>query len=278
MLQLAPRQSFGQCRRRLAAAGTAVSDTRLGPAADLPVHGHAAAYACVVLSGEHAERAERFGRPADALRCTAGTVVAHPAGHVHANTVGAAGARCVNIELDLALLGDGPARALGGWLASGRHVDLGANAAPLARLAAALEDADLDDLGPLRVHAAALELLCAAARVPATRATSASRACCRVIERLEAALSAREAAPDLDTLAAEAGVHPHHLMRVFKAAQGETVGAYVLRRRLEIAASALRGSDRAIADIAVEAGFCDQSHFTRAFRRRYGATPGSLRA
>ncbi|TML09662.1 MAG: helix-turn-helix transcriptional regulator [Actinobacteria bacterium] len=33
-----------------------------------------------------------------------------------------------------------------------------------------------------------------------------------------------------------------------------------------------------LAVLAVEAGFCDQSHFTRAFRRLYGVTPARFRA
>jgi AraC family transcriptional regulator len=41
------------------------------------------------------------------------------------------------------------------------------------------------------------------------------------------------------------------------------------------------GDDRdrqPLAFLAVEAGFCDQSHFTRAFKRQFGVTPARFRA
>jgi AraC family transcriptional regulator len=47
--------------------------------------------------------------------------------------------------------------------------------------------------------------------------------------------------------------------------------------RLEWAAARL-SEERSLAQIALEAGFADQSHFTRAFRRHFGVTPGRYRA
>ena len=55
---------------------------------------------------------------------------------------------------------------------------------------------------------------------------------------------------------------------------------HVLDRRLEKAAALLRDShwrDRLIIDIAAEAGFTDISHFNRAFRRKFQATPSAMR-
>jgi hypothetical protein len=62
---------------------------------------------------------------------------------------------------------------------------------------------------------------------------------------------------------------------------GKSFTHHVLERRLDKAAALLRDPrwrDRKIADIAAEAGFTDLSHFNRAFRRQYGATPSDLRA
>jgi transcriptional regulator GlxA family with amidase domain len=56
---------------------------------------------------------------------------------------------------------------------------------------------------------------------------------------------------------------------------------HVLRERLERAAQLLdadKGQNRKIADIALEAGFADLSHFNRAFRRHFGDTPSNMRA
>jgi AraC family transcriptional regulator len=74
-------------------------------------------------------------------------------------------------------------------------------------------------------------------------------------------------------LALEAGVHPVHLARVFRARHGISPGEYLRRRRLDWAAHRLAESAVPIADIALEAGFADQSHLTRSFHRWMGLTP-----
>jgi AraC family transcriptional regulator len=83
-------------------------------------------------------------------------------------------------------------------------------------------------------------------------------------------------APSLTELAAEAGVHPGHLARAFRKTFGVTVCEYSRTLRLEWAADRLE-DDGPLAQIALEAGFSDQSHFTRAFRRHMGVTPGRYR-
>jgi AraC family transcriptional regulator len=83
-------------------------------------------------------------------------------------------------------------------------------------------------------------------------------------------------APSLTELAAEAGVHPGHLARAFKQTFGVTVCEYSRTLRLEWAAEQL-GGETALAQVAYDAGFADQSHFTRAFRRYQGVTPGRYR-
>ena len=56
------------------------------------------------------------------------------------------------------------------------------------------------------------------------------------------------------------------------------VGEYGRRARIEWAAAQIAAGDRPLAEIAAEAGFADQSHFTRLFRRYLGTTPGRFRA
>lgn len=81
----------------------------------------------------------------------------------------------------------------------------------------------------------------------------------------------------LEDLAACAGLSPFHFARAFKQSAGETPHAFVLRRRIERAKEAL-GRGEPIASVALASGFSSQSHFTAAFRRRVGATPGQFRA
>jgi AraC family transcriptional regulator len=83
-------------------------------------------------------------------------------------------------------------------------------------------------------------------------------------------------APSLTELAAVADVHPGHLARTFRQALGMTVCEYSRVLRLEWATARLE-CDTPLAQVALEAGFADQSHFTRAFRSHLGMTPGRYR-
>jgi AraC-like DNA-binding protein len=61
---------------------------------------------------------------------------------------------------------------------------------------------------------------------------------------------------------------------------GARFSHHLLERRLENAAALLRNPqwrDRLIIEIAAEAGFTDISHFNRAFRRKFRATPSVIR-
>jgi AraC-like DNA-binding protein len=75
------------------------------------------------------------------------------------------------------------------------------------------------------------------------------------------------------------GITPRYLHMLFED-EGATFSQFVLWQRLELACNMLAdpGHDHlSIAAIAYGAGFADLSHFNRAFRSRYGATPGEVR-
>lgn len=91
-----------------------------------------------------------------------------------------------------------------------------------------------------------------------------------VQEHLPAAVSQRRAA-------AQARLGPAAFCRAFRAEVGETFTAYVLGRRLALAADALAAGDRPVARIAADSGFAGLAHFNRQFRRRFGCTPSAYR-
>ncbi len=67
------------------------------------------------------------------------------------------------------------------------------------------------------------------------------------------------------------------LLRGFKHAVGVTPHAYLLQRRVRLTRRLLAAGRRPAGE-AAEAGFADQGHLTRAFRRQLGVTPARYRA
>jgi AraC family transcriptional regulator len=132
-----------------------------------------------------------------------------------------------------------------------------------------------DALTSLALEGLALELVSTAARL---RDPGGGRAAPPWLTRAEEILRERFAAPlRLAEVAREVGVHPAHLARAFRGRHRMPIGAFVRRLRLDWAAQRLAATRVPLARIALQAGFADQSHFTRAFKRRTGLTPGRYR-
>ncbi len=77
----------------------------------------------------------------------------------------------------------------------------------------------------------------------------------------------------LQALARFAGLSAFHLCRVFREAVGMAPHAYQTQVRVRRAKALLRAG-LPITQAAVEAGFYDQAHLTRHFKRIVGLTPG----
>lgn len=83
---------------------------------------------------------------------------------------------------------------------------------------------------------------------------------------------------ELGTLAAVANFSAFHFHRLFTAWMGETLGDYVRRRRLEVAAQRLAAQPRlAVTQVALGVGFGSAEAFSRAFKARFGQTPTAWR-
>lgn len=84
---------------------------------------------------------------------------------------------------------------------------------------------------------------------------------------------------ELATLADAAHFSAFHFHRVFVAWMGETLGDYVRRRRLEVAAVHLAGDHSlSVLQVALAVGFGSGEAFARAFKSRFGCTPTAWRA
>jgi AraC-like DNA-binding protein len=83
--------------------------------------------------------------------------------------------------------------------------------------------------------------------------------------------------PTNKKLADIAGMSVYQLDRRMRRVFGLTTGQWVLKSRISHASAILIETDLPIADVALEAGYADQSSFTRQFRRSTGVSPSEYR-
>ncbi len=132
-------------------------------------------------------------------------------------------------------------------------------AVPVGDSALVAETALVTLLGSLGSHAARVALTLPRAAV--------------CISAIRQRIDADPARPwTLADLVANAGISRYQLIRAFARETGLTPHAYIVQGRIAIARRLLR-ANRHVADVAVHAGFCDQSHLTRCFVRHMGVTP-----
>jgi AraC family transcriptional regulator len=230
----------------------------------LPPHHHDRTVVGVTLSGEWDSIVGRR-----TLSNRAGVVHTEPAGDTHSNHFGARGTHVLIVQPDPAaceLLE--PCRTL---LAEVHQLAPEGARTLAARLVGEL--AHPDDVSPMAIEGGCLELLATASRAREGRRQRPAWLL-HVGDYLEAEF---RRTPTLSEMAAVAGVHPSHLVREFKRAFRETPASRVRRLRIEWTATRVATSDETLTEIAAGAGFSDQSHFTRQFRRHFGVTPMAYR-
>ena len=79
-------------------------------------------------------------------------------------------------------------------------------------------------------------------------------------------------------LARQLGLHPAWLAQAYRKVTGEGIQETAQRHRVERAVTMLRETPAPCAEVAVAAGFCDQSHMIRAFSQVLGRRPTEVRA
>jgi AraC family transcriptional regulator len=252
--------------KRAAIAGFTLTEGVHAGGSSLPWHIHDGPTLCLVLDGAFTE--ESAG---GALLCTPSTLKVMPAGEPHCDRFDHGDAHGLLIETD-------PARAdaMRPWsplLQERVSFDGG----PLAAIGRRIyrEFARMDAAAPLAIEGLLLELLASAARErELVRTGSAPAWLGRAREILHDDPAAHAG---LGELAREVGVHPVTLARAFRRMYGCSVGEYVRRLRIVGAARRLESSDMPLAEIAVAAGFVDQSHFSNVFKRQTGFSPSAFR-
>jgi AraC-like DNA-binding protein len=151
-----------------------------------------------------------------------------------------------------------------GLLGSARstlHVDVDAARETLAKAIALLERHGTGGPEPVSLH-------------PRSRGGLARWQVNRITAYVDANIGSSIRASDLAALVRSSASHFFH---AFKASFAETPLAYVARRRMAFAQNLMLTTDEPLAQIALACGLCDQSHFTRVFRRVVGVSPHAWR-
>jgi AraC family transcriptional regulator len=134
----------------------------------------------------------------------------------------------------------------------------------------------LDELSPLVIEGLTLELLAETFRAARREVKYFDQPW---IKRARDFVQARfNETLVVSEIAESVGVHPVHLSRVFRRRFGCTVGEYVRQLRVAFACRELSNSPKPLAEIASNAGFCDQAHLSRTLKRFTGMTPNEFRS
>ena len=217
-------------------------------------HFHVHSYLTIVTSGS---TLELYSGQNELL--STGDVHVMLAGDRHTNRYLSA-TRCLHLELDQ-FLDDLPS------VVPGPRRD--ERTATLARLIRS-EAGGTDDLSGIAVEG----LLFAILSQPIPNSTKAPSWMTHVEELLRSSFTSPLT---LEDIAGVAGVHQAHLCREFHRHNGRTIGAFIRELRIDRSRELLGASDDPLADIALQCGFSDQSHFSNAFKRVMRMTPRQYR-
>jgi AraC family transcriptional regulator len=201
------------------------------------------------------------------------TVIYHPAGELHAQSFDQTAVDLFRVEVTPNRLRY-PTHAE--VLIEGRDFSGGTPVGLASKLYREFQEPD--SVSHLAIEGLGLELIAALARASKGRLTT-SRAPARWLAHAHELVKSRHLEHlTLDDIAGAVGVHPVTLAREFRRQYGCTVGELVRRERIGFACRELLKPEESIAAVAISAGFYDQSHFAKAFKRLTGMTPASYRA
>jgi AraC family transcriptional regulator len=243
-----------------------LTETSYPPGSVLPAHLHEQACFGLVLHGEYSEE-----YPSKTLACRSRGIFFRPPRIVHTNRFDRPGARCFYVEVSSSWLehvqeccalvqeptvsGDMKLQ----WLATKMY----------------RQWRNMDEAGRLDLEGLALE---AAAEFARGGCASSERQPPKWLTEVHELLRIRFAEVlRLQDIALVVGVHPVHLCKQFRRHYGFTVGDFLRRCRIDFACEQLRSSKLSIAEIALDAGFAHQAHFTSVFKRLTGMSPREYR-
>ncbi len=265
-VQLPPGYLYGEKVRSHKVANFALSERFYPPGFETPRHSHKHALFCFVIEGDYTET--YGGRTRE---CKTSTLLFHPPEELHAEHFHDSGGHSFIIEIEPFWLDR--LREHQAVPAPSAGVKCGMTEILARRLYK--EFMHLDEVSDLIIEGLMLELVGEAVR--GRSLTESNHAPRWLIQARELLNEHFAESLKLNDMAHAVGVHPVHLAQTFHKSFGCTVGDYMRRLRIERACQELATSESTIVDIALATGFCDQSHFTRTFKRAIGVTPSQYR-
>ena len=263
---LSPGATYGEVLNRRAVAGFTFKEVIYPPDLRVPPHAHEQATFYVVLQGAYTEV---YGKTT--LTPKPFGLAFHPANEVHWHHCHDVGGRCFVMEVEPRWIER--IREYSRILDEPADLQRGLPACLAMRLYR--EFRQDDDAAPLAMEGLAVEILAEASRHPVR---ISERRPPRLLDQARELLRARFSEPlTLGEIAEAVGVHPGHLASAFRRHHHCTIGEYLRRLRVEFVCGELAHSDISLADLALAAGFADQSHLTRTFKRHTGTTPAQFR-
>lgn len=256
---------IGSVQQVCTVRGAMLAETRYAARATLPPHRHTGLTIFMIVRGELTERAR-----GSSVCYPPGTFAYHPGGEVHGGQFGVRPGKGFHIELT--------------------HENETAHGVSLTRRLASHDEQRVsalvrqlqselrrcDSAQALALEGAVLQLIASLVRARPLSADRRSEV--HAVRRAEEMLGERaRGAADWQAIATECGLPAAELFRAFQNVLGCTPAGYVRRRRAQNAARALSGGTAPISSVALDAGYYDQAHFTRAFKAQFGTTPSEYR-
>ena len=265
-IKLTPGKLYGRNLKTRQVAGLRLAEVVYSPGYKTPEHSHDLPQLCLVRKGTFAEVYDRKAREVGPL-----SLITRPSGERHAQRFYDSETHCLIVEVEhgwlerarepRVLLKDSEAfqGGLSVWLATRLYREFQLT----------------DEASSLAIEGLTLELMAELSRKHVKPGRKPPAWLKQAKELLHAHFSE---ALTLDGIAKSVGTHPVHLARVFRQNYHCTIGEYVRKLRIGFACREISTTNSPLALIASQAGFYDQSHFSRTFKRIIGITPGEYRA
>jgi AraC family transcriptional regulator len=243
-----------------------ITETAYAPQVKLAKHSHEQACFCLVLQGTYTEIYQQ-----KTLTCEPFSLVYRPAGEMHSDYFSNVRVRCFIIEFENRWLD----RVL--TYAAGFDGPQTFQQNSLVWLAVKLrkEIKRMDAVTPLSIEGLMLEMMAEASR---HHGKSSGRGIPPWLKQVREILQEHSTERlTLSSLAEFVGVHPVYLACAFRRHYHCTIGDYVRQLRIELACRELAVANTPLTQVALSAGFADQSQFARTFKRVVGLTPTEYR-